>query len=60
MKKVEEQMKRIFFVIISYLVAGVGLYHSFFGAKNMYGYIILGIGLFGIIVDLFSKRLNID
>jgi hypothetical protein len=53
-------MKRYIFASIAYLTTGVGLYHTFFGSSNFYGFLILTIGLLGIILkDVFYKKLNI-
>jgi hypothetical protein len=51
-------MKRMIIAIIAYLTAGVGFYHTFFDGSIGYGSIMLIIGLMGILLDIFYKKLN--
>lgn len=51
-------MKRNLMAAIAYCTAGMGFYHVFWGNANSYGFIILMIGLAGILYDIFYKKLN--
>ena len=54
-------MKRYIFASIAYLTTGMGVYHTFFGGSNFYGFLILMIGLLGILLnDIFYKKLNTE
>ena len=39
------KMRRFIIVSIAYLTTGIGVYHTFFGGFELYGLLILMIGL---------------
>ena len=45
-------------VALAYCTAGIGFYHVFWGNANVYGFIILLMGLAGVLYDVFSKKLH--
>ncbi len=51
-------LKRNLMAAIAYCTAGMGFYHVFWGNANSYGFIILTIGMAGILYDIFYKKLN--
>lgn len=51
-------MKRNLMAAIAYCTAGMGFYHVFWVNANIYGFIILTIGLEGIQYEIFYKKLN--
>ena len=54
-------MKRYIFAFIAYLTTGMGVYHAFFGSSNFYGFLILTIGLLGILLnDILYKKFNTE
>ena len=50
--------KRTLTAALAYCTAGIGFYHVFWGNANVYGFIILFMGLAGVLYDVFSKKLH--
>ncbi|WP_316572921.1 hypothetical protein [Neobacillus sp. YIM B06451] len=48
-------MRRFIIASIAYLTAGIGVYHTFSGGFELYGFFILMTGLLGILSDIFIK-----
>ncbi|MFJ7952016.1 hypothetical protein ACIQZG_10865 [Lysinibacillus sp. NPDC096418] len=53
-------MKRIFLAPLAYLMTGMGCYHTFFGNNNIYGIIILIVGLIGVWLDITDKKVKFE
>jgi len=53
-------MRRFIIASIAYLTTGIGVYHTFFGDFELYGLLILMIGLLGILSDIFYRKLNTE
>lgn len=53
-------MKRYIMAAIAYIITGIGVYHTFFGGANIYGLLILIIGLIGILSDIFNEKLKTE
>jgi hypothetical protein len=54
------KIKRIIITSIAYVTTGIGFYYTSFGDVNLYGLIILSIGLIGVLFDAFYHKLNIE
>ena len=54
------KMRRFIIASIAYLTTGIGVYHTFFGGFELYGLLILMIGLLGILSDIFYRKLNTE
>ncbi|WP_336588076.1 hypothetical protein [Bacillus spongiae] len=46
------KIKRFLIASMAYLATGIGFYHTFLGNTNIYGVIILFIGLLGVLIDI--------
>jgi hypothetical protein len=53
-------MKRFMIASIAYITAGIGFYYTVIGGAGIYGWIILTLGLLGVLFDIFNKKLNIE
>ena len=53
-------MKRHIIGAIGYVTTGIGIYHVFLGDANLYGFLILIIGLLGVLFDVFYNKLNTE
>ncbi len=53
-------MKQLLLRLIVYPTAGIGIYHAFFGNGSFYGFVILIIGLLGILCDMFYKKVGTE
>jgi hypothetical protein len=49
-------MKRHVIGAIGYVTTGVGIYSVFFSDANLYSYLILFIGLAGVLFDIFYNK----
>ena len=50
--------KRTSMAALAYCTGGTGFYHVFWDNANVYGFIILFMGLAGVLYDVFSKKLH--
>ncbi|WP_158515113.1 hypothetical protein [Bacillus weihaiensis] len=53
-------MKRFVMAFIAYSATGIGVYHTFWGGSKIYGLIIIMFGLFGVLYDIFYKKLRTE
>jgi hypothetical protein len=51
-------MNRFNIAFIAYSTTGIGIYQTFFGKSELYGLLILMVGLIGVLYDVFYKKLN--
>ncbi|WP_345240766.1 hypothetical protein [Pontibacillus salipaludis] len=53
-------MKKVIMAFIAYSVTGIGVYHTFLGDSNLFGLIILVIGLLGVMNDTFYRNVKTE
>lgn len=51
-------MKRAIMAVLTYSIAGRGFYKVFFDNANIYGFLILSVGLAGGLYDIFYQKLK--
>ncbi|WP_154676034.1 hypothetical protein [Bacillus dakarensis] len=51
-------MKRYIMASFAYLTTGTGIYHTFFSGSKFYEFLILTIGLAGVLYDFFYKKIH--
>ena len=55
-----DKMKQRVIGALGYVTTGIGTYHIFLGEANFYSFIILIIGLLGVLYDVFYNKLNTE